>query len=550
MQKRTILSLSLLILSLSLGAIPAKRVQKWITLPDGTQKCVTLRGDETHHFYESQEGVRYRELSDGTFAVMTADEVVMQIENANLRRTKMNNRRSTRMMAKRQTGDATSGKKKGLVILVNFADTKFKTTSSVNVFEDMLNKEGYNENGHIGSTHDYFFDQSNGKLDLHFDVVGPVTMPKQMSYYGKDSGGEGNDMYPATMVIEACKKVDTQINFADYDWDGNGEVDQVYVIYAGYNQAQGAPSNTIWPHEWTLEEAADFGDGSGRQKFDGVWVNTYACSSELKGTSGSTIDGIGTLCHEFSHCMGFPDLYDTNYVAFGMDSWSIMDSGSYNCDGNIPAAYTAYERMYAGWYQPIELNGPATITGMRAITDGTPEGYIIYNKQSPTEFYILQNIQQKSWNQGAYGHGLVIMHVDYDEQIWVENTVNNVSARQRCTIFHADNKAGTTTSDLAGDPFPGTSRKQSFGPSTTPASKLYNVGPDGTKYMRHSISGIKEANGLISFDFDGGGDIMSINSASHYDAENSTMYDIYGRMNYSTGKRGLYINNGHKYLAR
>lgn len=548
MQKNAIILLSLLLLSLTAMAIPAKRVQKWITLADGTQKCVTLRGDEAHHFYESEEGERYRELADGSFVAMLANEEAVLIEKANLRRAKLNSRRTNRMMVKRQAGNATSGQKRGLVILVNFADTKFKATSTVAAFYEMLNLKGYSKNGHIGSARDYFLDQSNGKLDIHFDVVGPVTMPNQMSYYGKDSGGEGNDAYAGTMVIEACKKVDDQINFADYDWDGDGEVDQVYVIYAGYNQAQGAPSNTIWPHEWTLDEAADFGDGSGRQKFDGVWVNTYACSSELKGTSGSTIDGIGTLCHEFSHCLGLPDLYDTNYVAFGMDQWSLMDSGSYNSNGNIPAAYTAYERMYAGWYQPIELDSPATILNMRAITDGVPEGYIIYNKAVPTEFYILQNVQQKSWNTGAPGHGLLIMHVDYDPGIWEKNIVNNVSARQRCTIFHADNKAGTILSDLEGDPYPGTSRKQSFTPETTPAAKLYNAGPDGTKLMRHAITSIKESDGMVSFLFDGGEASGVENIASPESTIPTATYDIYGRALHSKALRGIMIEAGKKIL--
>lgn len=547
MQKNAIILLSLLLLSLTAMAIPAKRVQKWITLADGTQKYVTLRGDEAHHFYESKEGERYRELTDGSFVVLAADEADVMIEKANLRRAKLNSRRANRMMVKRQAGNATSGQKRGLVILVNFADTKFKVSSTVAEFEEMLNLKGYSKNGHIGSARDYFLDQSNGKLDIHFDVVGPVTMPKQMSYYGKDSGGEGNDAYAGTMVIEACKKVDGLINFADYDWDGNGEVDQVYVIYAGYNQAQGAPSNTIWPHEWTLDEAADFGDGSGRQKFDGVWVNTYACSSELKGISGSTIDGIGTLCHEFSHCLGLPDLYDTNYVAFGMDQWSLMDSGSYNSDGNIPAAYTAYERMYAGWYQPIELDAPATISDMCAITDDATEGYIVYNKAIPTEFYVLQNVQQKSWNIGAPGHGLLIMHVDYDSGIWEENVVNNVSARQRCTIFHADNKAGTSSSDLAGDPYPGTSRKQQFTPTTTPAAKLYNEGPDGTKYMRHSITSIKESNDKISFDFDGGTTegvtpILTKNVIS-----DGCIYNLEGKT-VNEALRGIYFKAGSKVI--
>ena len=58
--------------------------------------------------------------------------------------------------------------------------------------------------------------------------------------------------------------------------------------------------------EWELSDPTNYGRSV---KLDGVTVDTYACGSELMGISGKTLDGIGTMCHEYSHCLGLPDFY-------------------------------------------------------------------------------------------------------------------------------------------------------------------------------------------------------------------------------------------------
>lgn len=502
-------------------AIPAKRLKKIITLVDGTTVEATVRGDEYFHYLQTANGLRLQRNALGAYEVLPEATFRQLSQRAASRRLQANKRRmANRNRISVQNGRAKigpaspgqfEGSRKGLVILVNYTDVKMKSTSTLTEFKNMMNQEGYNHNRHIGSVHDYFQAQSNGLFDLTFDVVGPVTVSHNMKYYGGNDPTYDEDMYPATMVIEACKLANASVNFRDYDWDGDGYVDQVYVIYAGYNEAQDLYRNAdaIWPHEWTLDEAREYGDGSGAITLDGVKINTYACSSELTGSSGSTLDGIGTCCHEFSHCMGLPDLYDTSGSEnpnFGMDSWSLMDYGSYNEDGCVPAAYTAYERMYAGWLTPTVLSDPCKVEGMGAITDSDPQSYVIYNDKYPSEFYVLQNVQQKSWNKGAYGHGLLMIHVDYDAEAWETNTVNNSKYHQRCTVVHADNKDDNSESDLAGDPFPGTSRNTSFTDTSSPAASLFNRSLSGSYYLGKPITNITESNGKISFTFAGGGD--------------------------------------------
>ena len=126
------------------------------------------------------------------------------------------------------------------------------------------------------------------------------------------------------------------------------------------------------------------------------------------------IEGIGTICHEFTHCLGLPDIYDTAYGGgYGMGYWDLMNSGSYNSNGYIPAGFTSYEKMYCGWSQPIELKNDTVITGMKPLSEGG-ESYIIYNDANRNEYYLLENRQKTGWDAGIPGNGLLVIHVDYD----------------------------------------------------------------------------------------------------------------------------------------
>jgi M6 family metalloprotease-like protein len=340
-----------------------------------------------------------------------------------------------------------------------------------------------------------------------------VTVSNTQAYYGENDSG-GNDEHPAEMVIEAIKLADSQVNFADYDWDGNGTVEQVYVVYAGKGEADGGAANTIWPHEYDLYSANYYGDGEGKQKLDGVWINTYACGGELNGSGN--IAGIGTMCHEFSHCLGFPDFYDTDYSGGqGMGYWDLMCSGSYNGGGYQPAGYTSYERWVAGWKEPTELVYTQTISDMAALQTTGSDTYIIYNKANSNEYYLLENRQKTGWDASLPGEGLLILHVDYNENSWKNNKPNDDPDHQRMTWIPADNEYQYTESSsgsksytkagMATDPFPyGT--VNAFGKNTTPAAKLYNKNSDNTYYLDSSIENItqnSDAGKTVSFHFVG-----------------------------------------------
>lgn len=498
MKKLLLIGFALLWGCISVNAVPAKPgVKRTVTLTDGSTAELTLRGDEHYSFYAGSDGFAYK-LKENEYQRFSMSEAYAAWTSSKVRADKMRAKRPiTRGVG--ESNPNLSGTKKGLVILMEFEDVKFTTANVLDVYKDFFNKDGYADFGMSGSVSDYFKAQSYGKFNLNFDVVGPFKANANMAYYGAhytdDSGNEHNDSHPARLVYEACMKADSLVNFADYDWDGDGEVDQVFVVYAGYAEAQGADDDTIWPHEWVLA-----GEGLSLER-DGVKINTYACSCELSGKKGTNLDGIGTACHEFTHCLGLPDFYDTNgQNNFGMSHWDVMDSGNYNDNSRTPAGYTSYERMFAGWLTPTELKGDMTqVTNMEALVDA-PEAYILYNEANNDEYYLLENRQNKKFDAGLYGHGLLVLHVDYNQSAWQSNSVNTASDHQRLTIIPADNNLKVTADDLAGDPFPGKTGATSLANYTTPASTLFNANSDGRLLMNKAIDSITESEeGLISF---------------------------------------------------
>ena len=506
---RAAMILVMMTMAAAMFAVPAKPgLNRTLTLADGSTVSAMLVGDEYQHYWLGADGNAYRAVGNDIYESFdpAGDKKV-----ADNKRSASNQRRARRL-GPRKVGNVgnITGDKKGLIILVNFQDVTFTATQSD--FYNLANSVNYNSGNYKGSMYDYFYAQSEGKFRLKFDVVGPYTLSNNCAHYGGNDSN-GDDLRPGEMVKEAVQLANNDVDFANYDWDGNGEVEQVYVVYAGKGEADGGDDDTIWPHEWALSSAT----GSSIT-LDGKIINTYACGGEQNGETGETA-GIGTMCHEFSHCLGYPDFYDTDYSGGqGMFRWDLMDSGSYNGDGYQPAGYTSYERWVAGWKTPTELLYTQTISNMKALQDNGSDTYIIYNKGNRNEYYLLENRQKTGWDASLPGAGLLIVHVDYNSSEWSYNTVNDDPDHQRMTWIAADNNyqytiyKGTkyyTQSGAKNDPFPYGSNN-SFGKNTTPAATLYNKNSDNTYYLDSSITDITQnSDGTISFNFNGLSDVAT-----------------------------------------
>lgn len=546
MSKRFLTLAAMFMLAASAFAVPAKRVKRQVQQPDGSVLTVMLRGDENFHYTSTEDGQPLVQRADGAYCYATLDsngkltasaQVAHDVESRGaaelsflnyytaesqkvrslgMERVKQRNARRMARLANRGVVDASgkpvrrvmagatggegigvTGKRKGLVILVNFKDKKMQSKHTQAEWNDYFNKVGYNKYGNNGSVHDYFYAQSYGKLDLEFDVIGPVTVSKNMASYGANDA-QGNDIDPAGMIKEACELAyaKEKMDMSQYDWDGDGAVDQVYVIYAGYGEAAGGEANTIWPHEWDIQ------GGGYSLVLGGQRIRTYACSSELNGGYGTDISGIGTACHEFSHCMGIPDFYDTaGGGCFGMDAWDLMDYGSYGGDGYEPTGYNTYEKWVSGWIEPTILTEPCYIKNMKPLSDA-PEACVVFNEANKNEYYIFENRQLKGTDVALPNHGMLVIHVDYDQKVWFDNEVNNTSNHQRFTVVPADNKL--TSETVTGDTYPGTTKSTELTDTSKPAATLFNANSDGRKFLGKPVTEITEKDGLVSFTFMGG----------------------------------------------
>lgn len=506
------------------NAVPAKKLQKVITLTNGTQVSVELRGDEYLSWWEGTDGTAYRATADDV--VFEAFDLEAQKPAAAARRARAEQGRVARLARVKNSlkgaddkmrglgGDHITykGVKKGLVVLVDFKNKKFADGHDLEYYKNVINGKDFSdeEEGYVGSVRDYFLAQSNGQFELDFDVVGPVTMSKNSGYYGND-GAYQKDEKVYEMIKEACDGIQDKVNLKDYDWDGDGEADQVFFLYAGLGQASGGSPGTIWPHESELRYWP-----CGVLSYPTGKINTYACANELQpetqGSSRYISAGIGTICHEFSHCLGFADMYDTTGGGgYGMSVFDVMDQGSYNGNGFVPCNYTAFERIYAGWVEAIELESPATVKDMKSVSDyGRP--FIMYNYKNTNEYFLMENRQNTGWDKGLYGsNGLLIVHVNYVPSRWANNSVNSSAEKiQCCTVVNADGSRENTQYSLQGDLYPyevkGVTMNDEFTDESEPAAKLYTKNSDNSYALGIPITQIKRSKGSVSFLVCGGDD--------------------------------------------
>ena len=468
----------------SVWAIPARKGGIVKTQPDGSQITVYQHGDEHFHWMTNEKGDWLKMDNDGFYRMTEA----LSAEQVEARRVASSKRAA---MAAYPLNVAP----RGLVILVNFADVAFETEKAE--MDSMLTGVNYTRNYSYtykgktykirsqGSARQYFQDASNGQYNPQFDVVGPVTISKSMAYYGKNDS-YGSDMYPDKMVSEACTVADTlfDVDFTQYDNNNDGEVDFVFIIYAGYGEADGGASTTIWPHAWNLLAAGT------QCKVDGKTVDLYACGNELDFYS-KMHTGIGTFCHEFSHVLGLPDLYVTNNASHAtMNEWDIMDYGPYNNEGNTPPTFSAYERFFMGWLQPRLIVDAENVelkelqeNNEALLISSTDQHNLIGNDPNPTTFYLVENRQQEGWDEHLPGHGMMLTKIQYSYSRWNQNSVNNSSSKMGVDLIEASGK-------------------------TQKPGKMTDLFPAGAnQYLGiedHTIEAIEEVDGVIKFKYKGG----------------------------------------------
>lgn len=483
--KYTLAGAMLLLSAISMYAVSACPDVAKVAQPDGSTLTLALHGDEWFNFYTTTDGYSVVKDSDGYFkyALLENNTLVASSVQAHdmakrsaaeqawigqeLQSMLMPDAKSiSALRSKRKlhgnTGHYDYKNFRGLVILVAYNDCDFVYDDAQSLFNGMINEhdyEGFMSNAtfpelipYTGSVRDYFYDASAGEFDPVFDVVGPVNIDYSQYDINQTSNAQ-------TIMTAALDAADSLVNYKDYDRDGDGTVDMVFFLFAGGgSNFSGNDSRLLWPHASSIQSKV----------LDGVSFGRYACSTELYGRPQSTIiDGIGTICHEFSHVLGVADLYDTDGTGSGGSSltpgrWSLMAQGSYLNQSRTPCTYSIYERYAAGFLTPQRLTAGGTYT-IAPIT-GCNTGYRL-DSNTENEYFLLETRKKEGWDAYLPGEGMLVWRVDSTNvDVWENNKVNCNPGHNYYQLL----RAGNGSTDSGSDPFPGTASVTSITNSTTP----------------------------------------------------------------------------------
>ena len=611
----------LLFAAMTAGAVKMKPGINIIKQADGTTITVRAYGDEDLSYFLASDGtLLYQEgtnfyiagvKADGTLystgvlahepSMRTIKEIsAIKAQNAKAFYNSMETQaKANKVRREPMTPDnsllPSLGKHKIPVILVEFSDVEFSVENPKATFDkylngkELFNKETDPEMGqNYASVAKYFKDMSFGKFEPEFEVYGPVNLGKPLATYGAGYSSEEN---MGLLLTDACTAVDDEVDFTQYDSNDDGNIDLIYIIYAGFSQSiAGNSTDCIHPKSGYLSLA---------KSFDGMDVKRYGVNNELNGTpadqaNGPIINGIGLFCHEFSHCMGLPDLYPKSgsiaeaCINQNMDYWSLMDAGEYTANGYRPTAYTAWERERLGWMEIGTLTGPSNVE-LKSLDEGGA-AFRIYNDKDETghEYYIVENVQNNGWNKNLFGNGLMVTHVDYlSSQFSLGGCkVNNTGGHPRMHVMAADGMfvpeyfLGSTIEDsyitflkehnadlvakyggqvfsiedykaeAAGDLFPGTSNATSLTDDSQPMKAWTYNGETMGKPITDITNDTEK--GIVSFKFMGGGEpVDGINEVTVNKTTDSRVYSISGTYmgnDINSLPKGIYIRNGKKFV--
>ena len=546
------------LMCLTARAVPADPTPAQVTQPDGTKLTLVLHGDEFLNYLTTSDGYTVVKNKAGyyTYARLDGNQLVPSNIIARDNRTaadnvylasvpkcltspaqvlqgkRMLNHRNDLLRGIGHGGNMDYDKFRGLIILINYTDRNFNdyvpsNYTPIDFYEAMINSHDYQ--GYtlpygtkveaMGSVRDYYYDNSFHQFDPHFDILGPVDVPYRCT--------DAHQFKCDSIFFAALEALDPEVDFSQYDTDGDGTADMVFFMVAGHGSDVTANDRDyLWPHMKDFTESP---------VLDGVNFKLYACSTNMTGeeneyyTNFNNVAGIGTICHEFSHCLGLPDFYDTDGLGSGGTNskhpmtWSVMASGFRSNNGRNPAGYSLFERYALRFAQPTLIEGEGTIS-IPAL-EKSNSGYRLYTANEG-EFFIIENRQRIKWDKNLAGPGMLIWRVDSSNvDVWEHNLVNSDPNHMYYELLRA-NFSGI--SDSYNDPFPGVSNVTTITNITEPNMRTW----DG-KMNKYAFVNIAQADSIITFDV-----ITDLSKASIEDFEKMPV----GETLNERGVAGVYAN--------
>lgn len=587
-----------------------------VNQPDGTRLTVVLRGDEYFHWYATTDGVllyptdQHFVIADvqanGTLQptrhiahnspARSSEEIAVAIKQNRQAFYQLAEKRLRQLARRREPlGQGTyfphTGRPKAILILVEYQDVKFTVRDPKKSFNLMFNSMetledlGNREDRNLGSVSRYFYDMSFGTYQPEFEVYGPVTVPNDMKYYGGSNPNSTSDEKSTDLVKDALQLVGDEIDFTDpsYDSNGDGKIDLIYIVYAGYGQNSGGPAESIWAKAGYLSGTVN-----------GVPLSRYCMACELNRNEAywtsrnqaPQINGVGVNCHEFSHTMGLPDIYPTTSSAYAdnqeMEYWDLMDGGSYVYNGYRPTAYTAWEREVFGWMTIETLDESQQVELTPVLEGGT--AYRINNPAQPKEYFVVENVQNRSWNLSLVGHGMLVYHVNYPSDVVnMGDHPNNTAGRPGLALVPADGTLASsyligketswgtdvktddngniisehiaTTLDYQqqhyGDPFPGSTAVTELTSSQGLPNYCWYSNDSQVQCALYNITEDVET-GTVSFYYSKDGTNGISDSPISTNRQSMSLYTLDGRRidTQATLQPGIYVSKGRKVIKR
>lgn len=589
--KKPILLIALGLMALLANAAPALRGAFTVTQADGTRLTVEQFGDEHHHWTATADGSLVVNTERGYYVARINESG--QLEATDILAHEPGQRDSSEEAAVRQQAQRLAlfheqgeqarrralsidesgypylphhGQPRVLCILAEFQDVSFSVNEPAVAFNQMMNADhqedlGNHNTQNIASVSQYFQTCSEGQFSPVFDVVGPIRLPHDMAYYG-GSDANGSDDQFNLFCSDAIAKVNEDNLVSDwsrYDNDGNRQIELVCIIYAGYGQNQGGGNNTIWAKASYLNAKVD---NDHRIAFFNCGCELFHPNENFQGW----INGTGVFCHEFSHCLGLPDLYATTSAGYvnnqGMESWDLMDYGLYNNNGYAPALYTAWEQEVMGWTAIEPVSEAQELNSIYPLAEGG-KAYKIVNSENDNDFIVLENIQQRGLNTAARGHGLLVYHVAYPySTVNMGDRTNNSPGRPSVAVVPASGVLINSYLRGTGMPYTNNQWKEAVAASTFPGTQgittlsdeqqlpnyHFYVYPNGTKSVNFTLNGIEEdiSSGAISAR-------LTTTSIQGLKADapdySSKAFTLDGRQQTSPYK-GVIIQNGKKLMVK
>ena len=385
-----------------------------------------------------------------------------------------------------------------LFIMVSFTDLACSFTPA----QMQTNMFGGGASG-PGDLGDYFDEISYGDLQFVGDVVGDdggttacVPLANNRAFYNNNGANpDGDD----DLVREALADIDANVNFADYDNNGDGTIDALGIIYAGGGAHDGCVGGTnadnLWPHS---------GGVGGGQAVDGGarTVNPFIINSEVTYALATPatcdqIQTIGLFAHELGHSLGIPDLYDTDVGTGGVNRWSTMALqylGTTN-NSDTPPHYDPWSKAFLDWITPtVHAANDRFVESISQVEDSAEVHQFLSNPGGfqiggSGQYFLVENRQRVLFDSQLDGCGLLVWHIE-ESQTGNQNGGHTAGSHRLVDIDEADGLAELDSNQRSddGDPFPGSTNNRLFDGTTNPSSDLYDGTDSGVRMWVQTTS--------------------------------------------------------------